>query len=217
MKYEKKPAMVKVIYIFLFLIFLSCSESSINEETVVGIQPYKGFPKEKTDTLAKTIAVFYNIKTVILPEIELPSSAFIQVKSARYRADSIIKIQNKRKLDTIDYILGLTQSDISITKKNKDGTIKKPTYKYADWGIMGLAYCPGKSCVISSFRLQHKNPIIHLNRLNKVTIHELGHNLGLPHCPDKKCVMTDAVESIATIDNALLALCERCKKKLNSN
>ena len=196
-------------------VFIACQNKSRNE-IVVGIQSYKGFPKTKTDTLAKVISEFYQVKTVILPEIELPKSAFIQLKSARYRADSIIKIQNSVKPDTVTFILGLTQSDISTTKKDKEGNIKTPKYKYEDWGIMGLAYCPGKSCIVSSFRLQHKNPIIYLDRLKKVTVHEFGHNLGLPHCPNKKCVMTDAVENIATIDNAELTLCKACKNKITN-
>ena len=202
-------------FLFLLFVFIACQNKSRNE-IVVGIQSYKGFPKTKTDTLAKVISEFYQVKTVILPEIELPKSAFIQLKSARYRADSIIKIQNSVKPDTVTFILGLTQSDISTTKKDKEGNIKTPKYKYEDWGIMGLAYCPGKSCIVSSFRLQHKNPIIYLDRLKKVTVHEFGHNLGLPHCPNKKCVMTDAVENIATIDNAELTLCKACKNKITN-
>lgn len=205
---------MKKFVLLLVLAFISCQKQT-TPQILVGIQSYKGFPIAKTDTLAKVIRDFYKVKTVILPEIELPKSAFIQVKSARYRADSIIRIQNSVKQDTIDYILGLTQRDISTSKKDQAGKIKAPKYKYEDWGIMGLAYCPGKSCIVSSFRLQHKNPVIHLNRLKKVTVHELGHNLGLPHCPNKKCVMTDAVESIATIDNAKLELCEACQLKIN--
>lgn len=204
---------MKSIYFLLFILLVSCQKKT-SLETIVGIQSYKGFPKTKTDTLAKTIAAFYQVKTVILPEIDLPKSAFIQVKSARYRADSIIRIQNSIKNDTIDYVLGLTHRDISTTKKDKQGNVKTPKYKYEDWGIMGLAYCPGKSCIVSSFRLQHKKPDIYMTRLKKVTIHELGHNFGLPHCPNKKCVMTDAVESIATIDHAALALCQDCKNKI---
>lgn len=80
---------------------------------------------------------------------------------------------------------------------------------------MGFAYCPGNSCIVSTFRIQHSNPKIHFTRFKKVAVHEFGHNLGLPHCPDKACVMTDAVESVKTIDNAKLALCEKCKSKLN--
>ena len=207
---------MKLIYLLIITFFISC-QNKITSETVVGIQSYKNFPKSQADTLAKVIQEFYQVKTIVLPEIELPKSAFIQVKSARFRADSIIRIQNRKRLDTIDYILGVTQSDISTTKKDQAGNIKAPKYKYEDWGIMGLAYCPGKSCIVSSFRIQHKNQDIYMTRLKKITVHELGHNFGLSHCPNKKCVMTDAVESIATIDNAALALCQICKNKIESN
>ncbi|MBC8644737.1 hypothetical protein H9W95_13790 [Flavobacterium lindanitolerans] len=36
----------------------------------------------------------------------------------------------------------------------------------------------------------------------------------MPHCKNKKCVMTDAVESIATIDNESLSLCEDCRQEI---
>lgn len=95
-----------------------------------------------------------------------------------------------------------------------NGKVKSSIWRYNDFGIMGLAYCPGKSCVVSGYRLKHQNYDIHFGRFKKVVIHELGHNFGLPHCPDKKCVMTDAVESIKTIDNAKLELCLSCRKKI---
>jgi archaemetzincin len=107
----------------------------------------------------------------------------------------------------------LTNKDISITK-HINGKIKSPQWKYNDWGIMGLAYCPRNSAVVSSFRIKSNNYNLYFTRLKKVTIHELGHNLGLPHCPNKKCVMTDAVENIATIDHANLALCKECNSKI---
>ncbi len=137
------------------------------------------------------------------------------MKSPRYRADKMINLQKKNKVDSLDFVLGLTTKDISVTKKDKWGKIKTPNYKYADWGIMGLAYCPGNSCIVSTFRIQHPNSKTHFTRFKKVAVHEFGHNLGLPHCPDKTCVMTYAVESVKTIDNAKLALCGKCKAQLN--
>lgn len=203
--------------LFLFLIissiFISCNQK-ISKETVVGIQSYKGFSASKTDTISKTIATYYNVKTVVLPVKELPKNAFTNYKAPRYRADSLIRIQKRLLSDTLSYVIGLTDKDICITKYEKDGSVKKPINKYTDFGIMGLAYRPGKSCVVSSFRLQHKDSKTHFSRLKKVAVHEFGHNLGLPHCADKKCVMTDAVESISTIDKANLDLCEECKKRL---
>ncbi len=205
---------MRVLLLFIFIFSISC-KPEISRQTKVGILPYKGFSKTKTDTVAKAIATFYEVKTIVLSERELPKKAFIHVKSARYRADKIIRIQNDEKVDSLDFILGLTQNDISVTKKEKDGTIKKPIYKYEDWGIMGLAYCPGKSCIVSTFRIQNKDKKIHFTRLKKVAVHEFGHNLGLLHCSNKTCVMTDAVESVKTIDNANLALCSECKSKIS--
>lgn len=197
----------------LFIMSVGCHKKPTNK-TKVGIQPYANFSQAKTDTLTKIIHEFYEVETIILPNKLHDISTFTKVKSPRYRADKIIKIQNEELPDTLDYIIGLTEKDISTSKKEK-GKVKEPAHKYEDWGIMGLAYCPGKSCVVSTFRIQHKNKAVHFMRLKKVTVHEFGHNLGLPHCPDKKCVMTDAVESVATIDNAQLSLCKNCESKLN--
>jgi archaemetzincin len=202
------------LLVFGFLI-ISCNTISKKEETVIGIQVYDSFSKAKTDTIIKTISHFYNLKTIILPEEKLPKSAFTNYKAPRFRADSLIKIQKRKLPDSIDFIIGLTEKDICITKLEKDGSVKKPINKYTDFGIMGLGYCPGKSCIVSTFRLKNKNENIFLSRFKKVCIHEVGHNLGLPHCPNKKCVMTDAVERIASIDNANLELCEACKSMIN--
>jgi len=208
---------MKFVVSLLLLIFLfSCSKSDksvVNK--VVGIQVYDGFQKEKAIVLAQEVTKFYKIKTFILSEIELPKQAFVNVKSPRYRADSIIAIQNRTINDRLDFVLGLTNKDISITKHDIKGNIKEPKWKYNDFGVMGLAYCPGKSCIVSSFRLKHKDKTLEFTRLKKVVIHEFGHNLGLPHCPNKHCVMTSAAEKISTIDNEKMKLCEKCKNLLD--
>lgn len=199
---------------FCTLLLLVACQKPISEKTVVGILSYKGFPKEKAILVSEAIDSFYHIETLLLTEKELPKQAFINVKSPRYRADSIIRIQKRNFSEGYDFILGLTEKDISTTKTNSLGKVKTPESKYKDWGIMGLAYCPGNSAIVSTFRLKNKNTKIQTERLIKVAVHEFGHNLGLPHCINKLCVMTDAVESIATIDNAKRALCKKCSDKL---
>jgi len=201
-----------------FLLLISCEKSpSVTPETTILIKQYKGFPNNEVDTVTSILKKVYGVKTIIAKDQELYPNAFISIKSPRYRADSIIKFQQKEINSKIDYVLGLTSKDISVTKKDDSGNIKKPEYKYQDWGIMGLAYCPGESCVVSSFRIKHKNKPVYFDRLKKVAVHEFGHNLGLPHCPDKKCVMTDAVESVSIIDNAKLKLCDDCAGKISLN
>ncbi|RZJ72673.1 MAG: matrixin family metalloprotease [Flavobacterium sp.] len=204
---------MRLVLLLLLLFIVSCSQG-IDNDTIVAIIPYEGISDKKVDLLRDAVAKYYGVNVKILKEEKLPKSAFINVKSPRYRADSIIAIQRREKPEHYDYVLGLTESDISTTKKDKNGKVLLPASRYKDFGIMGLAYCPGKSCIVSGYRLKHKNEEVHFGRFKKVAIHELGHNFGLPHCPDKKCVMTDAVESIKTIDNANFDLCAKCKKAL---
>lgn len=211
---------MKSIILLAFLMLLSCSRKDTSKETqtkIVGIIPYDGISKSEVKEISKTIGDFYKIKTQILPSNDLPQQAFVKVKSPRYRADSIIRIQNRYKVDSLDFIMGLTTKDVSVTKKDKDGNILKPIWKYNDFGVMGLAYRPGTSSIISKFRLKNKNKSIELERFKKVVIHEFGHNLGLPHCPNKHCVMTSAAEKISTIDNERMELCEECKTLLSWN
>lgn len=208
---------MKRILILLCLVFLSCSETTpkkVNKNQILGIIPYSGISNQEVSVLAKTIGDFYEIQIKLLPKEEMPSAAFVNIKSPRYRADSIIRIQNRNCTDSLDFIMGLTTKDISVTKNEKDGSIKKPEWRYNDFGVMGLAYCPGKSSIISNFRLKNKDKKLQLERFKKVVIHEFGHNLGLPHCPNKNCVMTSAAEKIATIDQEKMKLCTKCKKQL---
>jgi archaemetzincin len=126
----------------------------------------------------------------------------------------LLKLLEQTKPDTVTYILGLTKKDISTTKRDQQGNIKEPQEKYRDWGIFGLGYMPGASCVASTFRLSTPQNKL-TDRLQKVCIHELGHNLGLDHCENKHCVMTDAAESIKTIDQVNVDLCMVCKDKIS--
>jgi len=202
--------------LLLYLALINCSKVQIDfKDITVGVIPYKGISTRKIDLIAKAITDYYGVTVKVLPQQGIPIAAFVTIKSPRYRADSLIAIQERNIPEGVGYILGLTEKDISVTKHDKSGAIKSPEWRYNDFGVMGLAYCPGNSCVVSDFRLKSGNKELQVTRFKKVVIHELGHNFGLPHCPDKRCVMTDAVESIKTIDGAKPGLCAACKSKLN--
>lgn len=204
--------MRKLLFIIFIVNLMGCQQS-INNQTVVALQPYNTFSELQMEMISHAINEVYGVSTVTLPSLKHSESSFINVKYSRYRADIILKEQKKTLNNSIDYILGLTHHDISTTKK-ENGKVKSPSEKYKDWGIMGLAYCPGRSGIVSSYRLKHTNKDVYFSRIKKVAVHELGHNFGLPHCPDVQCVMTDAVERVSTIDNAKLALCTSCALKI---
>jgi archaemetzincin len=201
----------------LFLLFgglmlLACSE---NRQKKLAIQPFGNFDSVLVDSVLVSIEKTYGFSVTALPHKVMPRSAFVNVKSPRYRADTINRILWREKDDEYDYILGLTAFDISSTKKYENGNVLKPAYKYEDWGIMGLGFCPGESCIVSTFRLKTTDEQLLMERLKKCCNHEIGHNLGLPHCKSSdKCVMKDAAESIKTVDNVELVLCDECASKI---
>lgn len=201
-----------LVLILITSLLISCES---NKEKHLGLQLYGSFSPSLADSISSTITKVYGFKVSVLTPIEIPQSSFVNHKSPRYRADKLIKILKEQKPDSLNYIMALTNKDISTTKKDKYGNTRSPASKYEDWGIFGLAYCPGKSSIVSSFRYQNTTPNKFIDRLRKICTHELGHNLGLKHCPDKNCVMTDAAETINTIDNVNLELCSECLKKMN--
>lgn len=128
--------MLKYILPLLTLCIIGCTEKPITETTTVAVIPYKGIHKDKADKLAKAIEDYYKVDVKMLPVQRLPKQAFINIKSPRYRADSIIHIQQRNLSENADYIIGLTESDISVTKRDATGKIKSPEWKYNDFGIM---------------------------------------------------------------------------------
>lgn len=211
-----------LISFLLLLVIVSCKSRtnyfSESDKHIIGIQPLGKVKQLWLEEVKDSLESTYVRTVYILPEIDLPKSAFVNVKSPRYRADSIIRILKRNKPDSLNYIIGITEKDISTTKYSDQakGIIKKPERKYTDWGIFGLGYVPGPTCVISTFRLKKGvSEKLMIERLRKVVKHEFGHNLGLPHCPDKDCLMTDGVESIKTVEYEKEDLCKKCWNEID--
>ena len=132
----------------------------------------------------------------------LPTSTYYKPRN-RFRADLILKYINKLP-GNHDHYLAVTSHDISTTKET-----------VYDWGIMGLGEQPGKSCVISTYRLRTPNTALFNDRVIKVALHEIGHNLGLPHCQySKTCYMEDTVGTVKSVDRETRNLCSNCKRMI---
>lgn len=205
-----------LIFAYLSLVLISCGTVDTKKK-MIGVQEIGKVDQKLINSIQKTIEEVYDFKQVIvLPRKPLPQSAFTNVKSPRYRADSILKILKREKPDSIDFVIGILSKDISTTKRDGSGNVLKPESKYLDWGVFGLGYRPGPSCVLSTYRIQSLNNNKFEERMKKVCMHEIGHNLGLSHCKeDEKCVMRDAAETIKTVDFVDLKLCDLCKRELN--
>lgn len=199
------------------LLSAGCKNSEFKEKdsrSVIAIQPYGTIQGRQVDSVVASLSRMYKSRVLILKSAELPASSYVMIKSPRYRADVLIRLLKTQKPDTIDFILGLTNMDISTTKRDALGRIKTPESRYKDWGVFGLGYRSGVACIISTFRLKHSSEKIFIGRLQKVALHEIGHNYGLPHCKTESCVMQDAVETIKTIDKVNPQLCLKCAKKI---
>jgi archaemetzincin len=173
----------------------ACAPDQAGKRLTVKLQPFTGMKAGHVEFL-KNELVKFNVHVVTNQPIELPPSAFNAARN-RYRADSLINFLASRSSDG-SVTLGLTNNDISTTK----GSV-------IDWGVMGLSYCPGKSCIVSTFRLSAKNQ---QEQFFKVVIHELGHSQGLQHCPNTSCYMRDAEGGNPTDQEK--EFCARCKARL---
>lgn len=195
--------------LFSFLFTLSCHksdnienqiktiESHKKERYTIYIQPYKGFNVEDIDFVKTGIEnKFNNIDNVFIKKTINISKNFYVKDRNRYRADSIIKSLKSSQKNVIT--LGLTDKDISASVRGVQ-----------DWGIRGYGYKPGSACVVSTYRMKMKNGTKR-EELLKVTLHELGHTMGLAHCPNKTCIMRDGKggkNPLSIVDD----FCDKCK------
>jgi len=191
-----------IFYVAIVMSVFACS-NIVSTKTTIAIQPFESIDTTLLNTIANKLEEKYNIETIILGNIELPETCYYKPRN-RYRADKLLAYLKTIKPKEAKYILGITNKDISTT-----------VHQQKDFGIFGLGYCPGKSCIVSTHRIKHQDNSVFISRLLKISLHEVGHNFGLKHCPNKNCLMTDAEKSIKTIDNAKLNICSDCNQKIN--
>jgi archaemetzincin len=185
---------------FKVLLLLTILLSSFNNQKtkIVYIQPLGDVNKEYMDYLKTSVNEFYGYECVIKPKVALTSDILAGSKT-RYEASKILN-----KFNSNQNTLIITEKDIAYRKSKE----------FPEWGIFGLGLRPGKTCVISTFRLK-KNVSTQkmLERLKKVALHEIGHNLGLKHCKNNKvCMMNDACGTIKQVDREKIWFCNKCWK-----
>jgi archaemetzincin len=171
--------------------------------TRVQLMPLGYMPPDRVSYIGSEISKFYRAEVLYWPVQPLPASAYYAPRG-RYRADSLLGYLLKVKQEGSDYIVGITEKDISTTSGSNP-----------DWGVFGLGLMPGRSCVASVFRLKKNvSEMVLRERLAKVVLHEMGHNFGLPHCPNMGCMMADAEGKLATVEQENKDFCTACRAKI---
>jgi archaemetzincin len=186
---------MKNIFISLFFVFNSVFGQTSSK--IVYIQPLGDVKDKYLQKVKKSVESFYGFKCVIKPKVSFTNDLLADSKT-RYEALKILG-----KFRSRDNILIVTEKDIAIRNN-----------QYPEWGVLGLGFRPGTVCVISTFRMKRNvSEERILDRLEKVSLHEIGHNLGLNHCTkDARCMMNDAKGTISTVDRELIYFCPNCKK-----
>lgn len=195
------------ISILLLFGLFSCQEGRGNLSKFFGftpdtipmavvLQPFDDISGALIDSVYLQIKEM-NPNVIINPPVSLPPSACLSSKD-QYRADSLthflLKLSSPNRV-----IIGLTSQRIMMTKG--DGK---------DREVMGLAYCPGHSCVVSTHKLSQDNQS---KQLAKLAVHELAHTQGIYHCRgDSMCYMRN-YEGTDYI-NSLNRFCRFCKSRL---
>jgi len=184
----KKPKKVKVVKV---------------PENIIYIQPLGDVNNDYVIKVKSAIEDFYKTKCVVKGKIEFTDDILAKSKT-RYDADKILS-----KFNSKENQLFLTEKDIACKAEDRHSN---------EWGIFGLGYRPGSTCIVSTFRLKKNvsdNTVI--DRLIKISLHEVGHNLGLGHCTNNEnCMMNDADGTITQVDREWVWLCYKCQNFLKT-
>lgn len=168
--------------------------------TTINIQPLGNVSPEYINLIKKSVKAFYGYDCKVMPQKEICKSMLSPIKK---RIDANRALRNNLSFDNL---LLITEKDICYNKDKNN----------PEWGIFGLGLRPGKTCIISTYRFsKNVSKQKTLERLEKVALHEIGHNLGLNHCTNnKECMMNDANGTIKQVDDEKVWFCEKCKKQI---
>lgn len=208
-------------FLFTFLIFIySCNgKRNMNKKPEKKREQFATLKENIPDTVLLVLMNFDEtnlIKPIIdkitsfyhlplkLKKSSLPSFAYFKERN-RYKADSLLNYLAFLDAGKSRFTAGLTSKDISTTNGSNP-----------DWGIFGLGSLSAKVCITSSFRLKRNaTQSLLTERIQKVILHEIGHNYGLRHCiTPYPCFMKAAEGKISKVDDEPMDMCKFCRKKI---
>ena len=191
----------KIIFLVPVLLLVALNFCCVKPaKKIINIQPLGKVSPIYINWVKKSIQSFYGYEVIVLPNKKITKNMLSKVTK---RVDANKALDNN---PTSGHLLYLTEKDICYFKDKN-----RPEY-----GIFGLGLEPGKTAIISTFKLkQGVSEQKILERLKKIALHEIGNNLGLSHCSNhKNCMMNAANGKIKQIDIMKVWFCEKCEKQI---
>ena len=153
--------------------------------------------KMAVSIIAANLQAVAGLNTHILPAVDSPDDAYVPVRN-QFDATMIIK-----KLADIDggapFKLGIIAHDLC-----------SPILSF----VYGESQLGGKAALISLHRLFDDDPETYYQRAAKISLHEVGHLLGLGHCWENFCIMHFS-SNIEALDALSISFCPACEYEIN--
>jgi archaemetzincin len=152
--------------------------------------------KTAASIVAANLQAIMGLNTDIRPEVAKPDDAYVSRRN-QFDAAKIIKTLCSIT-DGAPLKLGLIESDLC-----------SPILSF----VYGESQLGGKAALVSLHRLFAKDPEVTYQRIAKISLHEVGHLLGIKHCWKTTCLMKHSSD-LEPLDSLSMYFCSACEYEI---
>ena len=167
------------------------------EQPLLDLVVFDQVDKLAVAIIAANLQAVAGLNTNVLPAVEIPDDAYVAVRG-QYDATVVIK-KLAGQDEGAPFKLGIMAQDLC-----------SPILSF----VYGESQLGGKAALVSLHRLLDSDPEIYYQRAAKISLHEVGHLLGLGHCWENFCIMHFS-SNIEALDALSIGFCPACEYEIN--